>query len=81
MGIGSNEVESTPVAPAQQAPVAAETESNDTPSEASRIEAALTAKITALEEKYKTLVSSLENGLHNRVTEVEKTILRKFPYG
>ena len=37
--------------------------------------------VAALEQRLENIVSSIREGLHNRVNEIENTIKRKFPYG
>ena len=43
--------------------------------------AQLKGQVAALEQRIESLVSSVRDGLHNRVNEIEQTIKRKFPYG
>lgn len=41
----------------------------------------LKAKVAALENRIETVISSIREGLHNRVNEIENIVKRKFPYG
>lgn len=89
MGIAQSEspVVSTPADPKaaaagwDAAAQATESAASETVAAASSEVAELKAKVAALENRIETVISSIREGLHNRVNEIENIVKRKFPYG
>jgi hypothetical protein len=87
MGIGSSEIEEAAVPAAQQDLSRDEAESSvdllnasTVKAEVAALETELKAKIAAVEQTLENLKSSITNGVHGRLNEVERIIKSKFPY-